>query len=222
MTTIAPINDFQSLAPPPAEKSNSELGQGDFLTLMITQFQNQDPFEPMDNGEFLGQLAQFSTVSGIDSLNTSFAGLSGSMQDNQALQAAGLVGRTVLAVSDMAYLGDSGGLDGAIELESSASNVQIDITDEAGVLIRRLDLGEQPPGLASFSWDGIDADGDRADSGQYQVSARVVRGTDTENVPTVIEAEIESITLGQFGGDMSLNLEGGQRMPLGRVYQIIG
>ncbi|MEL7186043.1 MAG: flagellar hook assembly protein FlgD, partial [Pseudomonadota bacterium] len=194
----------------------------DFLTLMITQFQNQDPFEPMDNGEFLGQLAQFSTVSGIDNLNSSFGGLAGSMQDNQALQAASLVGHRVLAVTDIAHLPDEGAVKGALELTSSASNVQIDITDASGQLVRRLELGQQPPGLVNFTWDGIGTDGDRAEVGHYQVSARVIRGADSESAPTVIESRIESVTLGQFGEGMSLNLAGGVAMPLGQVYQIIG
>ena len=222
MPSISPISDFQTFAPVPQQAERDNLGQSDFLTLMITQFKNQDPFEPMDNGEFLGQLAQFSTVNGIESLNESFTGLSGSMQDNQALQAAGLVGHSVLAVTDIGHLRDSGPLKGAIELESSASNVQIDITDESGALVQRLNLGQQPPGMVNFSWDGIDAKGDRAATGHYQVSARVVRGTNIESAATVIEAEIKSVTLGQFGGGMSLNLEGGQSMPLGQVYQIIG
>jgi len=222
MQHIGAIEDFRSFAPPPPQSSGGDLGQQDFLTLMITQFQNQDPFEPLDNGEFLGQLAQFSTVSGIESLNNSFAGLSGSMQDNQALQAAGLVGRSVLAVTDIGYLGDTGALKGGLELDSSASDVQIDIVDESGALVQRLSLGQQPPGLVSFSWDGIDSEGNRADDGQYQISARVIRGSNIESAATVIEAEIESVTLGQFGGGMSLNLEGGLSMALGQIYQIIG
>ena len=86
MPNIGPIDDLSAFAPQPQAKRRDELGQEDFLTLMITQFRNQDPFEPMDNGEFLGQLAQFSTVNGIESLNSSFSGLSSAMQDNQALQ----------------------------------------------------------------------------------------------------------------------------------------
>lgn len=222
MPTISPIDDFQSFAPPPQQAARDNLGQDDFLTLMITQFRNQDPFEPMDNGEFLGQLAQFSTVNGIETLNDSFAGLSGSMQDNQALQAAGLVGHRVLAVTDIGHLSDSGPLKGGLEIESSAADVQIDITDETGALVQRLSLGQQPPGLVNFSWDGINADGNRADTGNYRVSARVIRGSNIESAATVIESKIESVTLGQFGSGMSLNLAGGQRMPLGQVYQIIG
>ena len=222
MTTLGPIDNFQEFAPPPEQKPRDKLGQEDFLTLMISQFRNQDPFEPMDNGEFLGQLAQFSTVNGISSLNSAFSGLAGSMQDNQALQAAGLVGRSVLAVSDIGSLNEEGPLNGGLELESSAGNVQIDITNRSGELVQRLNLGQQPAGMVRFSWDGVDASGERADSGQYQVTARAIRGTDIESAPTVIEAEIQSVTLGQFGGGMTLNLAGGQQMPLGQIYQIIG
>jgi flagellar basal-body rod modification protein FlgD len=222
MPTIGPIEDFQSFAPQPQAKARDKLGQEDFLTLMISQFQNQDPFEPMDNGEFLGQLAQFSTVNGIESLNTSFSGLAGSMQDNQALQAAGLVGHSVLAVTDVGHLSDDGTVKGAIELTSSAGNVQIEITNEAGELVQRLDLGQQPAGLTNFEWNGRDSSGDRAASGHYQISARVIRGDNVESAPTVIESQIQSVTLGQFGGGMTLNLAGGQQMPLGQVYQIIG
>ena len=222
MNTLGPIDDFAGLAPPPQQTRRDSLGQEDFLTLMITQFRNQDPFEPMDNGEFLGQLAQFSTVSGIESLNSSFGGLATSMQDNQALQAAGLVGHKVLAISDVAHLTDETSVSGAVELTNSASNVQIDITDASGQLVQRLELGQQPPGLLNFTWDGNAADGSRAPSDHYRVSARVIRGADVESVPTVIEATIESVTLGQLGGGMSLNLAGGQSMPLAQVYQIIG
>ena len=74
----------------------------------------------------------------------------------------------------------------------------------------------------NFSWDGVAADGSRADTGHYRVSARVIRGTNIESAATVIESKIESVTLGQYGDGMSLNLAGGQSMPLGQVYQIIG
>ena len=220
--TIGPIDDLSAFAPQPQARARDKLGQEDFLTLMITQFRNQDPFEPMDNGEFLGQLAQFSTVNGIESLNSSFGGLSSAMHDNQALQAAGLVGNRVLAVTDTGHLDSAGAMRGAIELTSSAGNVQIDITDETGQLVQRLDLGQQAAGLIEFEWDGISAQGERAGAGLDQVSARVMRGQEVESVPTVIESRIQSVTLGQFGSGLTLNLEGGQEMPLGQVYRIIG
>lgn len=215
---------FQELglsAPPVADNARTELGQQDFLKLMITQFKNQDPFEPMDNGDFLGQLAQFSTVSGIDSLNQGFAGLSESMQSDQLLQASTLVGRSVLASGNIGWLEDGGEISGALELESSASNVQVEITNAAGELIQRIDLGEQQPGLAKFTWDGRDIDNDPAPEGHYLVSTRVIRGGLIEGVDPMLEAKIESVSLGRFGQGLTLNLPGGDTLPVSQVRRIL-
>ena len=221
MNEISPFDGVAGLAPPPETRSRNELGQEDFLKLMITQFQNQDPFEPLDNGDFLGQLAQFSTVNGITSLNDSFAGLSDSLQGEQVLQAANLVGHSVLAANDVGYLEDGGDISGAVQLQSSASNVQIEITDANGELVTRLDLGEQPPGMARFAWDGRDASGERAAEGHYLVTTRVVHGTQVESAETLLESTIESVTLGQFGQGMTLNVPGGTTMSLSQVRRII-
>jgi len=221
MNNTAPINDSRLFAPPASQQSKSDLGQEDFLTLMITQFRNQDPFKPMDNGDFLGQLAQFSTVSGIESLNDGFSGLSTSLQSEQALQAANLVGHRVLASSDVGQLAQGGSLSGAVELGSSASSVQVDITNINGELVQRLDLGEQQAGMVHFTWDGRDSSGAPADSGHYMVTTRVVRGANVENAETLLESAIESVTLGRFGQGMTLNLPGGDTLPLSQVRQII-
>ena len=221
MTTTSALNDTNFLRPPPSQGRNDELGQSDFLTLMITQFKNQDPFQPMENGEFLGQLAQFSTVSGIDSLNASFAGLTESLQGEQALQAANLVGHSVLAVTDVGYLPEGGSISGVVELGTSASEVQIDIVDDSGELLQTLSLGQQDAGLARFSWDGRDAAGELVDPGHYRIAARVVRGAEIESAATALEANIESITLGQYGQGMTLNVTGGATLSLAQVYQII-
>jgi len=221
MTTTSALNDTNFLRPPPSQARNDELGQADFLTLMITQFKNQDPFKPMENGEFLGQLAQFSTVNGIDSLNASFAGLTESIQGEQALQAANLVGHSVLAVTDVGYLPDNGNVNGVVELSTSASDVQIDVIDESGELLRTISLGSQEAGLARFSWDGRDASGERVEPGHYRIAARVVRGAEIESAATALEANIESVTLGRFGQGMTLNVTGGNTLSLAQVYQII-
>lgn len=202
-------------------QGRGELAQQDFMKLMITQFRNQDPFKPMENGEFLGQLAQFSTVSGIDSLNGAFSGLSASLQSEQALQAASLVGHNVLALNDVAYLADGGSVDGGVELDTSAGSVQIEITDSNGELVRRLDIGNQPAGTARFTWDGRDENGDFAPSGHYLVTARAVRGSNVESVETLLESTIESVSLGQYGEGMTLNLPGGGTLPLSQVRQVI-
>lgn len=216
-----PISGFdETFAAPPSRRAPDELGQSDFLKLMITQFKNQDPFEPMDNGQFLGQLAQFSTVSGIDSLNSGFTGLEGALRDEQALQAANLVGRTVVAESDVAYYDGSTPVTGGIDLPAAAAGVQVDITDGTGQLVQRLSLGQQAAGTVSFEWDGRNSDGEVVEAGRYSLSARVIRGQNIESVPTLLEARVDSVTLGRFGGGMTLNLTGGGSLSLSQIYRI--
>ena len=205
----------------PEETSRGELGQEDFLTLMIAQFRNQDPFEPMDDGEFLGQLAQFGTVDGIDQLNGAFSSLSEALYSDQALMAANLVGHRVLAVSDRGYLPDTGNLEGAVELTTSAENVQIDVLDASGQLLRRMDLGQQPPGLVNFEWDGLSDRGEAAGAGTYSIEARVIRGTSAEGTETLIHAEIASVNLGRAGQGMTLNVAGGDVLTMSQVKRIL-
>ena len=220
MTQVNGINDAAGLAPPPASGARTSLGQEDFLELMIAQFQNQDPFKPMENGDFLGQLAQFGTVSGIEELNGSFAGLQASLQSEQMLKAATLVGREVLAVSESGYLAEGGSLSGAVELGSSAAGVQVEITDANGELVRRLDLGPQPAGLVRFEWDGRDSDEAAVASGEYAISARVVRGTRVESLETMLEARIDSVNIGRPGQPMTLNLAGGGVLSVAQVRRV--
>lgn len=218
-----PINNLdasQVFAPPPQRKAPDELGQEDFLKLMVTQFRNQDPFEPMDNGQFLGQLAQFSTVSGLDTLNQGFDGLAGALREEQALQASNLVGRTVVAETNTAFYDGDTTVSGALDLRSSAAAVEVDIIDASGQLVQRIDLGQQPAGTMNFTWDGRTADGGRADAGQYTLAARVIRGQNIESVQTLVESRVDSVTLGRQGGAMTLNLAGGGSLALSQVYRI--
>lgn len=203
------------------ERTDNELGQEDFMTLMIAQFRNQDPFEPMANGEFLGQLAQFSSVDGIDRLNQSFTGLSESIYSDQALMAANMVGNRVLAETPSAYLAENGGLSGAVELEFSAQDIEVDVLDAGGQLVRQLSLGLQPPGLATFEWDGLTTERTAAPPGTYRFEARVVRAGQSESAEVLTNTAVESVSLGGPSGGLKLNVAGGAALELNQVRQIL-
>ncbi|TAL42573.1 MAG: flagellar hook assembly protein FlgD, partial [Methylovulum sp.] len=96
MSSINPYSGLgvSTLDTTKATKTTS-LSQDEFLKLMTTQMTHQDPTKPMQNGEFLSQMAQFGTVSGIQDLQQSFKDFSASISSDQALQASSLVGRTV-------------------------------------------------------------------------------------------------------------------------------
>jgi len=186
-----------------------ELGQEDFLKLMITQFKNQDPMKPMENGEFLAQLAQFSTVKGLGDLNNSFASLSSSVVSNQALQASSLLGRDVLVNRSSGYIDAGGTLTGAVELSSSVSDVVVQITDKNGALARQFNLGPQSAGLKRFSWDGKLADGTTAAAGTYTVKATILSaGSQQAAAPTLVDARVESVTMSAGQNGLSLSLRG--------------
>ncbi len=200
---------------------SSELGLDTFLTLMITQLNNQDPFEPMDNGEFLGQIAQFGTVSGLDTLNSSFADLSGSLVSGQALQAGSLVGHQVLAPMDIGYLQTGQSIDGQVDLDASASDLVVQVTDPAGQLVRELHLGPQDAGPVRFSWDGINEYGDYAPAGYYNVEVQAIRNDAAEAQATYLFADVDSVSLAANGTSMTLNLKNLGPVAFEQITQIL-
>ena len=202
------------------KKSQDQLGQTEFLDLMITQLKNQDPFAPMENGDFISQMAQFSSVTGLAELQQSFDKLANSLQSNQALQASSLVGRTVLVPSAIGTLPVGGSISGALDLSSSSGSVGVNIQDAAGQVVRRLELGSQPSGEIFFSWDGIANSGEAAKSGRYFVSADAEVGGETIAVETLMSSSVASVTLGQGGGGLTLNLTDGNIVDFSSVKEI--
>lgn len=220
MTAISPTSNSLlsdlGLATKQATENKQALGQEDFLQLMTAQMKNQDPMKPMDPTTFLGQLAQFTTVQGIQSLNDSFSTLATSLQSNQALQASQLVGHGVMLPSTESVLVD-GQLYGAVELPSSGQ-VTVDIADASGQIVRSIDLGVQPAGIAQFSWDGSTGDGSVLPDGRYTLSARQSAGGSTSSASTYAIAQVSSVSLAPEG--LNLNLVGLGSTPFSSVKQI--
>ena len=187
---------------------NNELQLEDFLNLMVTELTHQDPFKPMDNSELASQISQFATVSGIDQLNESFAGLSGSLVSDQSLQAANLVGRQVLVPTNSGYLENGGSIDGIVGLDSRASEVTVGIYSATGALLREINLGTQPKGEVNFSWDGLMDNGDYAPPGKYQLSAEATIDGDPIAPYLLTQASVNSVSIGAPGQGLALNLKG--------------
>ena len=204
----------------PPERNKDRLGQGDFLKLMTTQLQNQDPFKPMESGEFLGQLAQFGTVSGIEDLQKSFKGLSQSIYSGQALQAAGLVDRKVMVPVDMSVLNPEQGQWGAAELSSSTNDLVVGVYDQSGSLVRRMPLGPRGAGLVEFRWDGRDESGNMASPGIYEFRAEAHGAGRTEALEVFLAARVQSVSLGNRDGSLTLQVEGLGEIDFSKVRQI--
>jgi len=202
------------------QKERTELGQNEFLKLMTTQLSNQDPFAPMENGEFMGQIAQFGTVNGVNELLTSFQDLASNLQSSQALQASNLIGRQVLVNHNQGYLPAEGSLSGAVELDSSSSDVAVNVFDDSGELLGRVELGTQPQGLVQFNWDGTTIAGQRAPSGRYRLEVEAVYGGTTESLTPQVVDQVQSLTLGGAGREMLVELENLGTVGFNQINQI--
>ncbi|MBV1910131.1 MAG: flagellar hook assembly protein FlgD [Kangiellaceae bacterium] len=196
--------------PPPTEDTSAsqELGQSDFLMLLTTQLANQDPLSPTDSKEFISQMTQFSSVDSLQTLVTKFDDLSTSLTSNQALQASSLVGRQVLIPSAVGYVPNDTGMSGQINVPSATNNLRFEIRDAAGQLVRRIDVGDRDAGDIEFYWDGNNEEGEFVGEGQYEVAAFGNVNGKTEQLPTSIRAQVQSVNLGGSDGGIFLNLTG--------------
>ncbi|MEO0422873.1 MAG: flagellar hook assembly protein FlgD [Pseudomonadota bacterium] len=214
-----PIAPSFDVAPSTSNPSGIDDAEDSFLTLMLTQLQNQNPTEPMDNGEFLSQLAAFETASGIRDLEDSFAVLADALAANQTLQSASLVGRDVIAQTDAAVLEDGGTVTGRVPLESSVDDLTVEITDPGGAVIRRLSLGAQD-GVTDFVWDGRDDAGALMPAGTYTVNAVGTAGEETFTAPLEIATRVDSVLLSGLGGEVELALANGDTVGVSQVKEI--
>ncbi|RON06261.1 flagellar hook assembly protein FlgD [Pseudomonas brassicacearum] len=197
------------------------LGKDAFMQLLVTQLKNQDPLSPQDNSAFVAQLAQFSSLEGITSLNTTVSSMASNFSSSQALQASSLVGRSVIAQTGTAQISDpSKGLTGTVNLTSSIADGTVTISDASGKVVRTLNLGTQPAGSASFTWDGNDSSGAAVAAGTYTFKANApINGTATD-LATYLPATVNSVTLSQTGGELTLNLAGLGPIALSKVQTI--
>ncbi|MFV2059504.1 MAG: flagellar hook assembly protein FlgD [Gammaproteobacteria bacterium] len=209
------------------------LGQEDFMKLMTAQMNHQDPMKPMENGEFITQMAQFSQVSGMNDIKNSFETLANSLQSNQALQASSLVGRSVLVPGGNVVLQDEGNVTAAVDLPQATGDLRVNILNSAGELVQTLSLGQQKAGTTTISWDGTitkkltDEKGEvktvteRAAPGVYTLKAGFMSEGKTQAAQTLVSDAVESVSLGKPGEPIVLNLTNSGMIKLPDVKQIL-
>lgn len=195
---------------------NAEAGER-FLKLLITQLQNQDPMNPMDNAQLTTQMAQINTVAGIEKLNDSvnamsgklggldmsaglgklqetLQGLSGQMLQSQTLQGAALVGRQVWLEGNTLAVHEGRG-EGAFDLGGPADAVSVEVLSPSGRVLSTLDLGAQAGGRVPFQWtppQGADVQGLR-----YRVNA--TSGTASVKSTSLTSDRVDAVTAGADG-----------------------
>ncbi|MBV6273167.1 flagellar hook assembly protein FlgD [Alcaligenaceae bacterium CGII-47] len=199
-------------------KTNSLMGdtQDRFLTLLVTQLQNQDPLNPMDNAQVTSQIAQLSTVNGIQQLNDTLLALSGQMDMSQSLQAAALIGKDVLVPGAKVSLGSNPAdptlktaTSFGMDLFSGSAKTIVSILDASGAVVRKMDLGAMGAGVYPVTWDGKNDLGDAAPDGAYTVQ---VAASDAEGQPVSAQAltsgKVGSVAYTSEGLKLDLGLAG--------------
>jgi flagellar basal-body rod modification protein FlgD len=221
MSSVTQTNNATSATNAAAATTSSTAAntQDRFLKLLVTQMKNQDPLNPMDNAQVTSQMAQLSTVSGIDKLNVTLQALSNSMTSNQSVQAASMIGHGVLVPGDGVDLAN-GNAFGGFELTQSAERVSITIKDKAGALIRDIQLGAQPAGTGHWQWDGTDDNGAKVADGSYTF---VVNAADQAGKKTDVSGlqfgMVNSVSQGKQGVTLSVGQLDG--IEISQVKQIL-
>lgn len=198
---------------------SNTLGKDAFLQLLVTQMQHQNPLDPQDNSEFVAQLAQFSSLEGITSLNESVSNITSAMASSQALQASSLVGRSVIVQNDKAVVDTTASFNGQFVVPQSISEAKITITDKDGNAVKTIELGSQAAGYADFIWDGTNSKGEKVDLGTYTFTATTTVNGQSVQMNTLLPAKVTSVSFNTTG-EMVLNLAGVGKVSLSDVQTI--
>jgi len=199
-------------------KTQTDGLQDRFLKLLITQMQNQDPLNPLDNAQVTSQLAQISTVSGIDKLNNTITNMVTQLSAAQSMQAGSLIGRGVLAEGNNIEL-SQGLAAGGVQLSEPADAISVSIRDNNGVAIKTLNLGARDSGTQSFTWDGSTDAGTMAADGRYTFEVTAVRNGKKVEAEELGYGYVQSVTVG--GDQLQLNTIGLGQVPMGLIKQIL-
>ena len=214
-----------------AKTSGSDLTQSDFLRLMATQLRSQDPSQPMDPSSFFNQLTQFSLVSGMQGLQTSFNTLAQTLQSQSNIKPSDLLGHKIMFQSSSAVLGPAnaglgtgtGGntLQGAVAVPANATSVTVQIKDASGNVVKTIDLGAPAAGTTDFSWNGQGNDGATLPAGTYSISATAIVGGTPSSATTYTSANVEGVSLGANGSPPMIDVGALGQIPMSSVFEII-
>ncbi|MFH8134119.1 flagellar hook assembly protein FlgD [Pantoea osteomyelitidis] len=193
--------------------------QNQFLTMLVTQLQNQDPTNPMDNSQLTTQLAQINTLSGIEKLNTTLGSISGQISTSQSLQSSTLIDHGVMVDGSQILVGSGTTTPFGVELTTASTATTATIKDSSGTVVRTIDLGALSAGVSTFSWDGTLTDGSTAPDGKYSVSIAASNGTEQLVAQPLNYAYVNGVSTSD--GTTTLNLGTMGTTTLDEIRQIL-
>lgn len=182
-------------------KNSASETQDRFLTLLVAQLNNQDPMNPMDNAEMTTQMAQMSTVSGIEEVNATLKSMADQFNAMQVLQGANMVGHSVLLEGNSLVPVDGVAV-GAIDLAGPADSVKVEVLSPGGVVIDTIQAGSLSAGRNYFNWDASKY----AESGNPTFRVTAKQGDRTIEATTLTRDTVVSV--GLEAGAMTVQLQG--------------
>lgn len=219
MNTIQPKSGAANTAVTAANaQTDTKKMSSDFMKMLVAQMQYQDPTKPVDSAQMTSQLAQISTVDGINKLNDTMSSLAKGLQGNVISQAASMIGRDVLVPGNNISL-TQGSAKFGVQMPASADAVNVSILDNSGKTVKVMSMGPQAAGNLPITWNGTNVNGESLSSGNYtfQVSA-TSNGKALRSVP-LERAGVASVTNTAEG--VSLNLTNNKSILAADVQQIL-
>ncbi|MDY7575022.1 flagellar hook assembly protein FlgD [Actimicrobium sp. CCI2.3] len=195
---VASTSLLATMNPATTAAASASATQDRFMKLLVTQMKNQDPLNPLDNAQVTSQLAQLSTVSGIDKMNTTLESMITSQQSGQAVQAAGMIGHGVLAPGNQLALASNTSIFG-VDLAAPAEKVMVTVKDVNGVAVHTMDLGAKDAGTLALTWDGIKDDGSKAADGAYTFSVAASAGSTSVSATALGFGQVSSVSTSATG-----------------------
>lgn len=215
---IVGLEQVGSMATQTSESSQSVMGKEDFLNLLVTQLQNQDPLNPSDSSEFTAQLATFSSLEELQNINTTLEGVSVSQTILTNSQAVDYIGKRIQAIGDQIQLADGQADSIEFNISEDAAGVYVKIYDQYGEFVQDIELGSTEAGLQSVEWDGLDHLGQQAPDGSYsfEVTAMDDQGN-TTYVTTFTSGTVSGV---YYKNGLAYLVTADQEIPLGSVVQV--
>ena len=212
------LNSVTAGTTQPANSQSPVLGKDDFLNLLVTQLQYQDPLNPSDSTEFTAQLAQFSSLEQLSNVNTNLEQLQNFQASTNNSQAVSLLGKEITTNGNFLQLVKGESIDCDFSLARDAAEVVVSIYDNTGKFVKEFTEKNRPAGRQTLDWDGTDKDGHPAKAGNYTFKIQAVDANDQKvKVTTFFTGTIDKVT---FENNTPFLISGDQKIALGDVFQV--
>jgi flagellar basal-body rod modification protein FlgD len=195
------------------------MGKDEFLRLLVTQLQYQDPLSPMDSTGFTAQLAQFSSLEQLQNINSSIGTLETSQSIMTNGQAVGFIGKQITAIGDRISVAEGQSAPLRFNLESDAAGVYVKVYDMSGNFTRDIECGPMPAGPNSVDWDNLDYLAGQVPDGLYSFQVMAV-DAEGNSVPSTTFSQ-GTVSGVNFKDGQAYLLTDEQEIPLGDVYQVL-